>query len=215
MASQNLTRRVYDPDKERERKKAYRLLHLDLVRARERAGNAKRRAKQAAYKAAYRLRNLEQVRLAEKKSRDAHKAARNERNMRFYSKNRERLLARIQTKRLLHPERRETLRQRKAKTRAKYRSVSTAYSAFKKAAKRRAAMPWGDREAIQAVYREAARRTKETGIQHDVDHVYPLLGRTVCGLHVETNLQILTHAENVLKGNKHPAEWAGAGVGDQ
>ena len=36
----------------------------------------------------------------------------------------------------------------------------------------------------------------------EVDHVIPLKGEYVCGLHTPTNLQVLTRAENARKGNK-------------
>lgn len=70
-------------------------------------------------------------------------------------------------------------------------------------AQKQATPPWADREAILAMYREAARRTIETGVRHSVDHIVPLRGKDVCGLHVESNLQILTFAENASKGARH------------
>lgn len=65
----------------------------------------------------------------------------------------------------------------------------------------RATPPWIDRKAIDAVYREAARITAETGIMHHVDHVVPIAGKGVCGLHVPWNLEIVPAMENLSKNN--------------
>ena len=60
-----------------------------------------------------------------------------------------------------------------------------------------------DRWMIKEVYYLARLRTKLTGIQFDVDHVIPMNGKNVCGLHVPTNMQVITHSENSRKGNRY------------
>lgn len=67
----------------------------------------------------------------------------------------------------------------------------------------RATPPWADVGAIDAIYAECARRTEVMGISHHVDHIVPLRGANVCGLHVEYNLQTLPAVENISKGNRH------------
>ena len=57
-----------------------------------------------------------------------------------------------------------------------------------------------------AIYREARRLSKETGVAHHVDHIIPLKGDLVSGLHVEGNLQILTASENLRKHNRFVEE---------
>lgn len=62
---------------------------------------------------------------------------------------------------------------------------------------------WADLEAIRNIYKAAAEISAKTGIRHAVDHIVPLQGRMVCGLHVENNLQVIPEKENLKKFNKH------------
>jgi len=65
---------------------------------------------------------------------------------------------------------------------------------------------WADHEKIRTLYEDARRLSLETGIGHCVDHIVPLRGRTVSGLHWEGNLQVITVLANRAK---HNTFWPG------
>lgn len=82
------------------------------------------------------------------------------------------------------------------------RGLVNAYYAQRRARKKQATPAWADKWKIQQYYLLAVKLTKLYGESFVVDHIVPLCGKNVSGLHVETNLQILTAKENLIKSNK-------------
>lgn len=88
--------------------------------------------------------------------------------------------------------------------RKKNKSKVSGYSAARRAREINATPGWADMTEIASIYAKATAMSESSGIQHHVDHIWPLKGHGFSGLHVQCNLRILTASENLKKGNKRP-----------
>ena len=120
-------------------------------------------------------------------------------------------------RKLRNQERREKLnekaRQYRAKDPERHREIvrrwakenpdkDAANKAKRRAIRRKATVSWANYAAIQQVYRDARTLSEDLGVEFHVDHIVPLRGKLVCGLHWEGNLQIIPANDNMKKSNK-------------
>lgn len=84
-----------------------------------------------------------------------------------------------------------------------HRAKCNASLADYKFRKVKATPTWANEFFIEEIYDLAQRRTKMLGVPWEVDHIIPLRSKTVCGLHVEHNLQVIPAVLNKQKGNRY------------
>jgi hypothetical protein len=76
------------------------------------------------------------------------------------------------------------------------------YQALRGRQQRKATPKWANKAKMKALYLKAQVLTEATGIEHHVDHIIPIMGRNVCGLHVHYNMRVTSAFINLRKSNK-------------
>ena len=90
---------------------------------------------------------------------------------------------------------------------AKVNALAKAY----KVRKKNRIPKWVDKDhmwLIKEAYELAQLRTKQFGFSWHVDHIVPIQGELVSGLHVIENLQVIPGVENIKKKNKFEIDYA-------
>ena len=102
--------------------------------------------------------------------------------------------------------RKDAIKINKRKWQLDNKDKCAASSAKRRAAKIQRTPAWltkDDHKTINHLFIKAALFTKYCGRRYNVDHIVPLQGDTVSGLHVPSNLRVISQTENQSKGNKH------------
>jgi hypothetical protein len=152
------------------------------------AYNANRREAQIEFSKRYYIENKKQITQTKKEYRDANKEIIAIRKKLNYEKYKEKHLTQKKEYRALN----------KGK-------INALCAARKKVIKQRTPK-WVDipeKWFISEAYELAALRTKMFGFSWNVDHIIPLQGKIVSGLHVPNNLQVIPAIENIRKKNKY------------
>jgi len=123
-------------------------------------------------------------------------ACQQQRTKSWSNRNHDKVLAYLKSERMIE--------KRKQYGREHYLKNKHAYiakDAKRRAYKLQATTKWGQ-EGVKAFYLKAKElEAMNPGVKYHVDHIVPLAGENVCGLHNQFNLQILTALENQRKRN--------------
>ena len=139
--------------------------------------------------------------LADQRARRARNPERTkEHGRKNYLKNRQRSIAYA---RKWQDEHKERAKKAHADWKKKNAALLAAKQMERKAKKLKATPPWANKSSIRNFYVLADAKTKRFGEPWHVDHIVPLQGRIVCGLHVENNLQVIPAAQNISKHNRY------------
>ena len=167
--------------------KAYRAANRERISAADKARYLHERDARAARSKVYRETHAEELPAKRREYRAANRDAIIAKDRQYYATNKERIAA----KRKVY--------------RAENAAKVAADSRARQLAKGRRTPKWltgDDCWLMQQAYEVAQLRTRMTGFPWHVDHILPLQGRQVSGLHVPTNLQVIPGAENCRKSNK-------------
>jgi len=170
-----------------EKAKAYHAIHRERFAAAQKLPEAK--ARKSAHDAAYRAKHKDALR--------AKKAG-------YYAQNKESISKKSADSYRANP---DAARSRALTWKQNNRPQHNAGCMARHTRKLGATPPWLSEDQkwmIAEAYDLARIRAEVTGIKWHVDHIVPLQGRNVCGLHVPWNLQVIPASLNCSKRNAFP-----------
>lgn len=168
-----------------------------LYRAKNKEKIAEKNKKNCAI---YYKKNRESMLLKMKNNRDANSIIRKIKSKNYYEKNSEK---RKKYRKEYYTKNKEKELTRNKEYAKNNKGICNAVKVRYHVSKLEATPSWADLDKIRIVYQKSQWLSKLTGLKYHVDHVVPLQGIGVCGLHVWDNLQILEDTINCSKRNKY------------
>ena len=126
-------------------------------------------------------------------------------NAEWVRKNRDKKAA---INRACHERNREKRREQDARSKKNNKGRVNSQNAFRRARRIEATPKWltpEQKDDIKKLYKLSQKFERVFGVKYHIDHIVPLNGENVCGLHVPWNLQILESKMNIKKSNKADA----------
>jgi len=170
------------------KQKIYYAENLEAISAKQKIYNAKNAVAKAAYNKIYNAENSEAISAKKKIYNEKNSEAIAAYNKIHYAENADAICAKNGAYKKANPGKANSL------------------EAKRRAAKLERTPVWSDAKEISLIYQQSASLQKLFGRAMNVDHVVPLQGDLVSGLHAPHNLQIMFAPDNLYKSNKFDIE---------
>ena len=145
----------------------------------------------------WRLANPELAKERDRLKHEKHSEKRKAKMREYHANNADK---RSEVERKRYERNKEKIKAKNYAYRKENRHLVMAWNNGRRAAEKRATPIWADYEKIAEFYKQSIVLTEQTGKEYHVDHIIPLRGKNVCGLHVENNLQVILACDNLKKG---------------
>lgn len=146
--------------------------------------------------------NINKIKEINKRCRNKYKLKNKERKRKWNLENRDRVR---ENARMRYQKNSLKIKERSKQYRKDNPDKVRSWNAGRRASIANASPSWLDKKLkkqILSFYVQSDKLTKDTGVEHHVDHIIPLVNPKVCGLHVPWNLQVITKESNLKKSNK-------------
>ncbi len=196
------------PEEIAEKKRKYYLANKEKLLQKNKEWRKENIERDRELKKLYAQKNKEKIAEYQAQWREANKESILDYRKEYYTENKESISAKV--------EEWKSKNQEKARRhRKKYRNTEKGLlsrRSYRNARRKReleASLGKYDDTACKEIHKACVEMSMKSGRKFEVDHIVPLMGKEVCGLHVSWNLQIITSSENRKKTNKLLKEYSG------